>query len=111
MIWFVAQVENLEEPGALDRLLQMDNQALYALVLAVGLPWVMAVVNRAAWPSTVKFALVAVACVLASAGWFVAQDEWDTGDFFRMMLLVLIGATSIFKLWYHPIKEVEERTG
>jgi hypothetical protein len=78
----------------------MSNAALYALVVAVAVPWVMAAINRQAWPSTLKFALVALACALASAGWFVANDRWDSGDWFGMALLTVVEATALFKLWH-----------
>ena len=92
-------------------LLDMSNEALFTLLAAVAVPYVVATVNREMWPPLWKKAVQYLVCAIAAAGWLYATDNLDWHAWFRMALLVLVGSQIYFRLNRTAVDAVERATG
>jgi hypothetical protein len=93
-------------------ILNMPTIALYVGLIVIAGPYLIAAFNRAKWSSTTKFIVTVVACVVFSAGWFVANgDIIPVGKWVRLALVIFYGATIMYRLMKSSVKEVEVKTG
>lgn len=95
----------------MNELLDMNNEALFAIFAATAGPYAIAVINREAWPSLMKKAVQYVVCALLAVGWLVATDKLDLDNWFRLALVIAVGSTFWFRVNTTAIKAVESATG
>lgn len=93
-------------------ILNMPTIALYAGIMVVVGPFIIAWINRARWSSTAKLIVAGAACTAFSAGWFFAHgDIIPVGKWVRLALAIFLGATIMFHLMKPAVKEQEAKTG
>lgn len=99
----------------IDSIRSMPDIAIFWALASMGLPFLFAVVNRAAWPSLLKWAVSAAGCLVASAAYFLISEEgfdgWTYRNWLTLGLWTIFGATVFYKLFRPAVKEVEVKTG
>src|SRR5215211_3665351 len=94
----------------IDSFLRMSNRDLWLAFSAVAIPWLVAVVNNAAWPPLAKWGAYAVVCGAASVGFVWAYDSFETDDLPRLLLLIGVVAIAVYHLFRKPIAHFEVLT-
>jgi hypothetical protein len=107
------ETTDVDDQGSLlDSLLNMSPVTLYMALAAIVLPFVIATINRGHWSSEAKLAVTAVACTIASAGWFLFHgDIVPVGKTLRLTLLIFVGATIFYRAFKPTVTKVERATG
>lgn len=90
----------------------LSDLELYSALIATGVPWVAALINRQTASSTAKWAVFAAICVVAALGTtFLEGNLHLTGEGFIRSLLVIVTLAGVyFHLWRPAVKEVEQAT-
>lgn len=94
----------------IDQLFDMDNKALYMLASAMLVPYLVAVVVRSNWQPMYKKACQVAIVALATTGYLIASDQLDSGNWFRMGLIILVGSQVWYRLNKTVLGEVEGKT-
>lgn len=97
--------------GLFESTLSMSNEALYLVACAMLLPWLLAVVNRRRWPPEAKVAAAVLVSFVAAGLWYLLREGWDTGQWVRASLVVVVLTAAIYRLYKPALDKLEDRTG
>lgn len=90
-----------------------SNLDLWSALVAMGVPFAAATINRARWGSLAKWLGFALVCVLAAAGTAYQRGDvhLDGERFARSLLVIATLATVYYRGWQGAVKEIEAATG
>jgi hypothetical protein len=88
----------------------LSTFALWAIVAGFVGTFIVAVINRAHWPSSAKFGVFFVWCCVAAAADAYFKRELDLSDWSRALLLVFAAGQATYIAGKPAIKEIEVKT-
>lgn len=90
---------------------QLSDFALWGIVGGALSSVATAVINRSAWPSTVKLAVFFLVCTVVSAGDAYFLRSLDFHHWSRALLIVVASGWASYQAAKPAIKQIEARTG
>lgn len=90
---------------------QISDFAMWAAIAGFVGTWLVAILNRHAWPSTLKFAVFFAWSCLAAAIDAYLKRELDFDNWVRALLIVFFVGQGTYLAGKSAIKEVEAKTG
>ena len=93
----------------------MTDLEMWSALVALGVPWITAIVNRTDWTPGWKWATFAVVSVVSAVGTAYFNGELVFGGprdgVIHSLLIIVVLATGLYKGWAPAIKQVERATG
>ena len=89
----------------------LSNEALWSLLIGIGVPWITAIINRRNWASDVKLVCFFVVTLVTTGVTVLIRGDLDASNYIRTFLLILVSAALTFQATKPAVHTVEERTG
>jgi len=92
----------------------MSNLALWASLVAIGVPFVVAIVNREKWASRTKAVVFVAVSVVAAAGTAYFQGDLTGKRWLEAGIVIVVAAAAFYRGVFKPTgvtDAVEKATG
>jgi len=91
----------------MDDIVLLDDLALWSGLVAMAVPWLAGVINRAEWAATAKWIVFGLVCLATAAGTTHFTIGIDADNLVRSLLIVATLGSVYYRLWHKPVEQVE----
>jgi peptidoglycan/LPS O-acetylase OafA/YrhL len=106
----LAMAQAVSDDGATTPVDAISDFTMWGILLGAASSVLAGVINRSVWPSTVKFAVFFVWCVIGAAGDAFFLRELDWHHWSRALLVVVSSGVATYVTQKRVIQEIETNT-
>ncbi len=80
----------------------MSELDMWNIVIGFFMPLVVALINQARWPATIKGLSSFAVCAAAAAVTVYVRGDWGAETWLRTVLVIFLTAIATYRLWWRP---------